>query len=121
MRFLVDQNVPLRIAAELRAAGLQAVHTSELGLQRAEDADLMKLARAEDRIIITFDSDFSRMLALGGDDAPSVIHLRIGPADFSRLGAFILNAVAIAGDSLAAGAVVAVAAKGVRIRRLPLR
>ena len=37
MKFLVDQNRSPRLAALLREAGHDAVHTLEVGLERAED------------------------------------------------------------------------------------
>ncbi len=70
MRFLVDQNVPPSVAVALREAGHDAVHTRERGLERAEDHRLVELARAEERIVVNFDSDFSRILALSGTTHP---------------------------------------------------
>ncbi|MFK7928101.1 MAG: DUF5615 family PIN-like protein [Myxococcota bacterium] len=64
MRFLVDQNVPVQVAAALREAGHHAEHTRERGLSRAEDEVLLAVARDEHSTIVTFDSDFARFLAL---------------------------------------------------------
>ena len=45
MKFLVDQNRSPALAERLRDAGHDAVHTMELGLERAEDDELLLLAR----------------------------------------------------------------------------
>ena len=44
MGFLIDQNLPLQAALLLGAAGHDAVHTRELGLQRATDIYLLEFA-----------------------------------------------------------------------------
>jgi predicted nuclease of predicted toxin-antitoxin system len=47
VKFLVDQNRSPVLAERLRDAGHDAVHTMELGLERAEDDELLLLAREE--------------------------------------------------------------------------
>jgi len=76
VKFLVDHNRSPRLAESLRAAGHDAVHTGELGLERASDTDLFDLAAAEGRVIVSGDTDFSAILrqqesgiALGHFDA----------------------------------------------------
>lgn len=76
MRFLIDQNRSPRLAALLRDHGHDAAHTIELGLERAQDIDLLLLAEREDRIIVSADTDFGTLLALSGDTRPSIILFR---------------------------------------------
>ena len=61
MRFLVDENVPLLVAVALRELGHDCFVVAEAGSQSV-DIDIMAQARREDRVLITFDSDFSRMI-----------------------------------------------------------
>lgn len=59
MKFLVDAQLPRRMAAWLIAAGCDAVHT--LGLpdaNRTTDVQVKELAEREQRVVITKDSDF---------------------------------------------------------------
>lgn len=61
MRFLIDENVPLLVAKTLRQLGHDCLVIAETDA-RALDADIMVKAREEFRVLITFDSDFSRMI-----------------------------------------------------------
>ena len=59
MRFLVDAQLPIRLARQLAAAGHDAVHSSELPKgNRTSDAEMAALADAEDRVVVTKDGDF---------------------------------------------------------------
>ena len=69
MKLLLDQGVPRSAAALLRADGLDAVHTGEVGMATAEDAAILDRGRAEDRLIVTLDADFHRILCAVGRDA----------------------------------------------------
>jgi predicted nuclease of predicted toxin-antitoxin system len=76
VKFLVDQNRSPALAERLRDAGHDAVHTMELGLERAEDDELLLLAREEQRVLISGDTDFGALLALANATSPSVISSR---------------------------------------------
>lgn len=41
MRVLVDQNLPATLAVQLAAAGHDAVHTIEVGLEQATDPEIL--------------------------------------------------------------------------------
>lgn len=77
MRFLLDQNVSPKVTAYLRALGHDAVDTRDLGLQRVRDATLWQQARAEGRILITFDRGFSDLRHYPGGFGPGLIVLRL--------------------------------------------
>jgi predicted nuclease of predicted toxin-antitoxin system len=57
VKFLVDQNRSPALADRLRDAGHDAVHTMELGLERAEDDELLLLAREQQRVVISGDTN----------------------------------------------------------------
>lgn len=120
VQFLLDQNVPVTLLGPLRLAGHEANHTRDLGLSRAADLKVLRRAREEGEIVLTFDSDFSRLLALQGSTAPSVILLRLGPAHLADLERRVLQAIAEARPVLEKGAVVVIDSNGVRARSLPL-
>lgn len=75
MKFLIDQKRSPRLAALLRDHGHDAVHTLELGLERAEDSELLLLADRDDRVIVSGDTDFGTVLALSRRTSPSVRRL----------------------------------------------
>ena len=59
MKFLVDAQLPVRLARRLAPVGHDVVHTSELPAgNRTTDADICRLADAEDRVVVTKDRDF---------------------------------------------------------------
>ena len=59
MRFLVDAQLPARLAEALTAAGHDAVHTSQLpDGNRATDHQVAEAADSSDRVVVTKDSDF---------------------------------------------------------------
>lgn len=59
MNFLLDSQLPYRIAYRLRAAGHDAVHTLDLpAANRTTDAEIKALAAREGRVVVTKDSNF---------------------------------------------------------------
>lgn len=121
MRFLVDQAVSWQVARDLTALGHDAVHTRDLALSQADDETILERARAEQRVIITQDTDFGGLLAMSGAAYPSVILIRMRdgrPAAQAR--ALAENLPRLESD-LQQGAVVVVQDEAIRIRRLPIR
>ena len=79
MRFLIDENVPLLVATALRSLGHDCFVVAE-SASRAIDPDLMALARLEQRVLVTFDSDFSRLIFHEWKPAPpGVVYMRSRP------------------------------------------
>ena len=59
MRFLIDAQLPLRLARWLRAEGHDAIHTMDLpDGNRTADAAISSLSVREQRTVITKDEDF---------------------------------------------------------------
>ena len=59
MKFLVDAQLPARLAAFLNSGGHDALHTSGLPEgNRSTDAQIVRLADMEARVVITKDRDF---------------------------------------------------------------
>lgn len=59
MKFLLDAQLPVRLARQIAAAGHDVVHTSDLPHgNRTSDAQVAITADAEDRVVITKDRDF---------------------------------------------------------------
>jgi predicted nuclease of predicted toxin-antitoxin system len=77
IRFLHDENVPLVSASRLRLAGHDVVHT----IARETDRALLERARAEGRVLVTFDRDFGFLVFRGGTPAPpGIVYFRFAPA-----------------------------------------
>jgi len=120
MKFLLDMGLALSTAAFLRSQGYDAVHLREEGLQRLEDEKIIYKARAEGRIILTFDLDFSRIVALSRELSPSVVTFRLKdmrPANVNRYLRLVLKRFA---KQLEEGALITVTETGIRARVLPI-
>ena len=61
LRFLVDVNIGLAVARSLRDDGHDVVFVGDLDW-RMPDADILALAYAEQRIILTMDTDFGELV-----------------------------------------------------------
>ena len=59
MRFLIDANLPFKLAKILKAKGFEIVHTDDLpDKERTTDQVIRKISTDENRIVVTKDSDF---------------------------------------------------------------
>ena len=67
MKFIVDAQLPRRLARELVAAGHDAVHTLDLPAEnQTQDKEIIALAIRENRIVVTKDNDFVTSFLLQG-------------------------------------------------------
>jgi len=68
MKLLVDAQLPQKLARWLEDSGHDAIHTLDLEKRnRTPDSDLIRWAEAEQRILITKDSDFVESRVLTGN------------------------------------------------------
>jgi predicted nuclease of predicted toxin-antitoxin system len=121
MRFLIDMPLSAELVDWLLQRGHEAVHAMQIGLDRVSDEALVARARQENRVIITADLDFPRMLALMDAEGPGLILLRGGnysEAEMRHLLERVLQTVAI--DELPRSVVV-VDRRRIRRRSLPIR
>lgn len=58
MTFPVDNTLSPDVAEHLRSAGHDAVHVRDRRLAEAEDEAILEVAVAEERVIVTADTDF---------------------------------------------------------------
>lgn len=121
MKLLLDANLSPEVARLLREAGHDAIHVRDIGLLSAPDPEILQVAADDQRILITADSDFGALLALGSLASPSVVLLRsadhLRPSAQASLVAANLRVVA---DDLERGAVVSLTTKRLRVRVLPM-
>jgi predicted nuclease of predicted toxin-antitoxin system len=121
VKFLVDQNLSPLIAVGLSEAGYDAVHTRDLGLQRASDTVVLERAWAEGRVVVSADTDFGTLLTASRADGPSVVLIRrTSDRSAHLLLALLLANLPAAEEALGEGAIVVLEADRVRVRPLPL-
>ena len=120
-RVLLDQGLAPRAAAVLRSEGWEALHVSEVGLDRADDLEILRFAHERGLTCATLDHDFHTHLALARSNSPSVVLLRIEGLSAERQADLIKAVWESCGDAIAAGAAVSTDGVTVRFHRLPLK
>ena len=92
MRFLADESCDFAAVRTLRADGHDVLAVSEFR-HRSVDQEVMELAVAEDRILLTEDKDFGRLAFAGRVDSPGVILIRFPALARRTLGASVRRLV----------------------------
>jgi predicted nuclease of predicted toxin-antitoxin system len=119
MNFLVDNALSPDVAELLRVAGHDAIHVRDRGLAEADDDPILELAAAEERVLVSADTDFGTMLVLRRQRQPSVILFRHGaPRRPVQQAHVLLTNLPNVIDDLMHGAIVVFRGDRVRIRRL---
>jgi predicted nuclease of predicted toxin-antitoxin system len=75
MRFLADECCDFSAVRSLRTEGHDVLAVSEFQ-HRSADKEVMELALAESRILLTEDKDFGWLVFAAGVDSPGVILIR---------------------------------------------
>jgi len=121
VKLLLDANLSPEIARLLKEAGHDAIHVGDIGLLTATDPEILQAAAKEERILLTADSDFGALLALGSLASPSVLLLRsadhLRPNEQAELIAANLPQIA---EDLEKGAIVSLTRDRLRVRELPI-
>ena len=84
------------------------------------DEVILSWARKADRVLITQDLDFSRLLALGGESSPSVVNVRLLISDPDSVSEALLRHADQLEECLSRSCAVTIDRQGVRVRSLPI-
>ena len=120
LRLILDESLPKRAAEVLRDQAIEAWQVNEINLCSASDQDILAEADQRDAVVVCYDADFHRYLALSGATSPSVIRIRIEALTPQALAELIVETTKSAEPMLRSGAVLSVNEDSVRGRPLPL-
>ncbi len=120
MKLLGDVGISMSTVRILRQQGHDIVHLREEGLQRLPDSEIMEKARAEGRVVLTFDLDFADLLALGVSTSPSVVIFRLRDETPALVNPRLLEVLNERTKELEKGALIVVEDSRYRLRRLPI-
>ena len=77
-RFLTDENVQAKVVEFLRGRGCDVLDVKESGRLGAGDLELIRLAFAQRRVVVTHDSDFGTLAIAAGEATVGIVYLRPG-------------------------------------------
>ena len=90
MKLLLDQNLSFNLCRLLADRFPDSAHVRRLGLEKATDRAVWDFARANEFVLVSFDSDFAELAALLGPP-PKVIWLRCGNQPTAIIEALLRN------------------------------
>ena len=79
LRLYLDQCLRVEVAEALRHEGYDGVRTSDVGQERADDAEILQRAGSDRRTLITLDEHFGNWVVLPLKEHFGVIRLKISP------------------------------------------
>jgi predicted nuclease of predicted toxin-antitoxin system len=122
LKFLIGNAISPTLSRHLEKAGHDCVHVRDYGLGSATDAVIFERAAAEDRIVVSADTDFGTLLAEHQSSRPSVVLFRRTSGnrllEFELLSASLLRSEIR--EALDRGSIVVIEPKRIRIRALPI-
>jgi predicted nuclease of predicted toxin-antitoxin system len=108
------------LSAWLESRGHDAVHASQFGLDRAPDGEILRVATTQNRVLVTADLDFPRLLASLGAEGPGLILLRGGNYSEAQVIDCVRRVLAAVPHEELPGSIVVVDRERIRRRRLPV-
>ena len=80
-RLLCDQNIRTDTVAYLHSCGHDVISTRDLNLSEGDDDIILAEAVCQDRVVLTFNSDFGDIRLFPPETHCGVIRLRVHPQD----------------------------------------
>jgi len=120
MRFLADMGISQKSVDWLRNQGYDIVHLREQGLQCMTDEDIFIKAKNENRVILTMDLDFSRIVAASKTVLPSVIVFRLSDERSENVNRKLEELLKMCYENIKEGSIISVGENRIRVRHLPI-
>ena len=116
---LLDAGLPYLTCELLKKEGYDVIHADDLGYGTT-DVEIVRVARAESRVIFTLDADFHAILAQEAATKPSVARLRVQSLRHEAAAELITRIIQACHEDLEQGSAVSATHRTLRIHRLPL-
>ena len=120
MKLVLDMHISPVVAVELRSIGYDVFQLRERGLQKLSDEGIIELAVHENRVVVTFDLDFTAHLARSNASRPSLVQFRNDDARTVMIIALLKTILVQYEAELKAGSIIIIDVDRVRTRRLPI-
>jgi predicted nuclease of predicted toxin-antitoxin system len=120
MRFLADMGVSQRVVTWLQEQGHDATHLRNEGLQKLENGEIFTKAFRESRVILTWDLDFTEILALSKTGTVSAVVFRLMNTRSDHVIERLERVLSESAQDLEEGAIISVEEGRHRVRLLPL-
>ena len=85
LKFKVDENLPVEVAALLVTAGHDALTVPDQQMGGRPDPDVANVCQHEGRVVVTLDLDFSDIRTYPPANYPGIIVLRLSRLDKHRV------------------------------------
>jgi len=118
MKFLVDQDVYAATTRVLTGLGHDVVMVGQAGLSQAADAELLRVAHEQGRVLVTRDRDYGGLVFVQGG-GPGVIYLRVLPSTQQAVHAELERVLALYSEPDLQQSFTVVEPGRHRIRKLP--
>lgn len=120
MRFVADMGVSWRIVEWLRTNGHDAIHLREQQLHRLPNGGIFTKAADEQRVILTWDLDFTEIVALSETRLVSAVVFRLLNTRSENVIRRLARVLSESARDLEEGAIISVEDSRHRVRLLPL-
>jgi len=116
MRIFCDQNIMIETIDYLRSLRHDVASTRETALSYASDDEVLGKAIQQDRVLLTYNADFSDIRAFPLGTHAGIIRLRLSEQTAEYLHPVLERALRQLGDKDISGKLVTVSRTGIRIR-----
>lgn len=115
-RLLCDQNIRVDTVEFLRSLNHDAISARDLNLSRASDSAILAEAIKQERIVLTFNSDFGDIRYFPPETHCGVIRLRIYPQDTFSINNILKHVLTVLSPDMIRGKIAVVDRRRIRLR-----